>query len=89
LIAESVKACEKRAIPYLVYSKFSYWKKQRDSLSDFKKHNGFGRIDIPRYHVPLTKVGSIALRIGLQHGLRNYVPESVVAALRQVRSRWR
>jgi hypothetical protein len=88
LIAESVKACAKRAIPYLVYSKFSYWRNQRDNLSDFKKRNGFERVDVPRYYVSLTNVGSIALRIGLQHGLRNHVPEPVVAALRRVRNRW-
>jgi hypothetical protein len=83
-----VKACERRAIPYLVYSKFSYFKSQRDSLSDFKARNGFRRIDVPRYYVPLTIVGRVALRIGLQHGLRERLPEPLVVALRRVRSKW-
>jgi hypothetical protein len=88
LIAESVKACEKRSIPYLVYSKFSYWKKQRDGLSDFKEHNGFRRFDVPRYYVPLTQRGRLALSLGLQHGVRGSVPEPVVAALRRFRDMW-
>jgi hypothetical protein len=85
LIAESVKACEKRALPYLVYSKFSYWKKQRDSLSDFKERNGFRRYDVPRYYVPLTRLGRFAFHLGLQHGVLDSVPEPVVATLRRFR----
>ena len=88
LIAESVKACEKRAIPYLVYSKFSYWKKQRDSLSDFKERNGFRRFDIPRYYVPLTRFGRFVFHLGLQHGVLDTVPEPAVAALRRFRDMW-
>lgn len=85
LIAESVKACEKRAIPHLVYSKFSYWKKQRDSLSDFKERNGFRRFDVPRYYVPLTRLGGYAIQLGLQHGIFGSIPEPVIAALRGFR----
>ncbi len=53
LIAHAVRACAERGISYLVYSHFAYGKKQRDSVSDFKEHNGFQRFDIPRYYVPL------------------------------------
>src|SRR5206468_9311057 len=41
LIAQAVRSCAERGIPFLVYSNFAYGKKQRDSLSDFKQHNGF------------------------------------------------
>jgi hypothetical protein len=88
LIAESVKACEQRAIPYLVYSKFSYWTKQRDSLSDFKERNGFRRVDVPRYYVPLTRIGRFALRTGLQHGVLRRIPQPVAGAIRRVRYMW-
>jgi hypothetical protein len=85
LVAEAVKACEKRAIPYLVYSKFSYWKKQRDTLAEFKERSGFRQFDVPRYYVPLTRFGGLALRLGLQHGVLGAVPEPVIAALRRIR----
>ncbi|HXF52632.1 MAG TPA: hypothetical protein VNK52_00780 [Hyphomicrobiaceae bacterium] len=88
LIAESVRACERRAVPYLVYSKFSYWKKQRDSLSDFKERNGFRRYDIPRYYIPLTHRGRLALNLGLQHGLYGGIPDPLVAMMRQFREAW-
>jgi hypothetical protein len=71
-----------------VYSNFAYGKKQRDSLSDFKENNGFQRIELPRYYVPLTAVGRLALRLGMHHNLIDRVPESVGAKLRDYRNRW-
>jgi hypothetical protein len=88
LIAQAVRSCADRGIPYLVYSQFSYGKKQRDSLSDFKEANGFRRIDLPRYYVPLTVTGRLALRLGLHHGLAERIPESVQARLRTLRTMW-
>jgi len=88
LIAESVRVCQRRAVPYLVYSKFSYWKKQRDSLSDFKERNGFRRYDVPRYYVPVTWLGKAALSLRLHHGLLGSIPEPVVVGLRRVRDTW-
>ena len=48
LIAQAVRSCADRGIGHLVYSQFSYGRKERDGLSDFKQHNGFQRIDLPR-----------------------------------------
>src|SRR5207245_1160330 len=36
LVAQAVRACADRQIPYLVYSSFSYGKKRKSSLTDFK-----------------------------------------------------
>jgi hypothetical protein len=60
LVAESVRACAERGTGYLVYSHFAYGRKDRDGLSDFKQHNGFQRIDLPRYYVPFTALGRLA-----------------------------
>jgi len=88
LIAQAVRSCADRGIPYLVYAKFSYGRKQRDSLSDFKQHNGFRRIEVPRYYVPLTLAGRMVLRLGLHHPLVDHIPEPVKAKLRKIRSLW-
>ena len=88
LIAEAVKACEKHALPYLVYSKFSYGNKAPDSLSDFKARNGFTRLEVPRYYVPLTRWGALAFRLGLQHGVRSRIPQPAADALRRYRDMW-
>jgi hypothetical protein len=88
LIAQAVRSCADRKIPYLVYAKFSYGRKQRDSLSDFKEHNGFQRIELPRYYVPLTLRGRMALRLGMHRRLVDRIPEPVLAQLRRFRTRW-
>lgn len=88
LIAEAVRRCASKGIPYIVYSKFAYGAKQRDSLSDFKENNGFQRIELPRYYVPITRVGAIALRLRLHHSTLEYVPEAVLNKLREFRNTW-
>lgn len=85
LIAQAVRSCANRGISYLVYESFSYGKKEGDSLSHFKEVNGFGRVDLPRYYVPLTRVGAVALRFGLHRRLADHLPESVAAKLRALR----
>jgi hypothetical protein len=88
LIAHAVKACADRCIPYLVYSNFAYGNKKSDSLSDFKERNGFQRVNVPRYYVPLTGRGELALRMGLHRKLIERLPESVIAKLREYRANW-
>lgn len=88
LVAHAVKACAERNIPYFVYANFSYGKKQRDSLADFKQGNGFQRIEIPRYYVPMTLRGRAALALGFHHRLAERLPESVLNKIRDLRGRW-
>jgi hypothetical protein len=88
LIAEAVRCCAERGIRYLVYQQFSYGNRPPDSLSHFKEINGFERRDIPRYYVPLTGLGSIALRLGLHHRLSERLPEKAANKLRELRSAW-
>jgi hypothetical protein len=85
LIARAVQICAERNIPFLVYSNFSYGKRNRDSLSDFKERNAFQRVNLPRYYVPLTPVGHMALRLGVHKKISERIPEWMVIKLRQVR----
>ena len=88
LIAQAVRSCADRGISYLWYANMSYGKKQPDGLADFKRHNGFQEIELPRYYVPLTFAGRIALRLGLHHGTANLIPEPVAATYRRIRRQW-
>ena len=88
LLSESVRACANRGIANLVYSNFAYGKKQRDTLSDFKVSNGFRRVDLPRYYVPLTALGSMAFRLGFHHSLHDHVPATWLAKFRELRTAW-
>lgn len=88
LIAESVRSCAKRGIRYLLYQNFTYGTKQPDSLTKFKEVNGFQRVDVPRYYVPLTQMGRIALTLCLHHSLSELIPESIASKLRDWRKMW-
>jgi len=88
LVAEAVRSCADRGISFLVYSNFAYGNKQRSTLSDFKERSGFERVDVPRYYVPLSPLGSIALRAGLHHRLSSRIPEPITAKLRELRENW-
>jgi hypothetical protein len=88
IIAQAVRSCAERGIGYLVYSSFAYGKKQRDSLSDFKERNGFRRMDVPRYYVPLTSIGCVALRLRLHHRIADFFPEPVLTTIREIRRSW-
>lgn len=83
LIAKAVEACADRKIPSLVYA---LW--PRGPLREFKKHNGFKCVNLPRYYVPVSAKGQLALKLGLHHDLIDYLPEKAIPFLRDVRSRF-
>jgi hypothetical protein len=86
LVARAVRVCAERGISYLVYENFSYGKKSGDSLSHFKEVNGFNRMDLPRYYIPLTALGKIAIQVGLHHRLIDRIPEPILSRLRGLRT---
>jgi hypothetical protein len=88
LIAQAVRYCAEQKISYLVYEHFTYGQKTGDSLSHFKEVNGFQRVDLPRYYVPLTPIGSLALRFQLHHRFIDRIPESIAVKFRDLRKAW-
>ena len=83
LLAKAVERCAQKGLPYLVYA---LW--LDDSLGDFKRSNGFQRFDLPRFFVPLTKKGKLALKLGLHRGWKEGVPKPIKKALRKLRRGW-
>lgn len=85
LIAQAVKSCADRGIGNLVYANYAYGNKHQDSLREFKERNGFERVDVPRYFVPLTLLGRVALRMSFHHRLADRIPIPVAEKLRELR----
>ena len=83
LIAKAVELCEEQKLPYLIYL---FW--TDDSLAEFKRRCGFEPVKVPRYYVPLTLKGQLALACGLHHGWKALVPRGMKARLKALRSRW-
>jgi hypothetical protein len=88
LVSHSVRGCAERGISYLVYQRFSYGKKQADGIMRFKEVNGFKQFDLPRYYVPLTSLGKVALQLGLHRRLADRLPEGIAGKLREFRNTW-
>ncbi len=88
LIAQAVRSCAERGISYLWYANMSYGNKRDYGNADFKRHNGFQKIELPRYYVPLTLAGRMALRLGLHHSMADWIPEPVAATYRRIRRQW-
>lgn len=70
LIAKAVELCAERKISYLHYGLWS----ATGNLALFKRNHAFERHDVPRYFVPLTMKGQLALKLGLHHKLTDYLP---------------
>jgi hypothetical protein len=83
LLAKAVERCAEKGFQYLVYA---YW--LDDSLGDFKRSNGFQKFDLPRYFVPLTGKGKLALKLGLHRGWKEAVPKQIKKALKKLRRGW-
>ena len=83
LIAKAVQICGEKRIPYLVYG---FW--SRGSLGDFKRHNGFEKIEVPRYYIPLTIIGVIGLKLHLHHGVAGILPEKAMLGLIELRNKY-
>jgi hypothetical protein len=83
LIAKAVELCEKKGLPYLVYL---FW--SGDSLAEFKRRCGFEKVSVPRYFVPLTQKGKLALKLRLHRGWKQLLPKELTKSLKKLRSRW-
>lgn len=83
LVAKAVEICDRKRIPYLVYLGWG-----RGTLAEFKRRNGFEKINLPRYYIPLTIKGKIALKCNLHHGAAGILPERSKDLLINLRKKW-
>jgi hypothetical protein len=87
LIAAAVKRCEARGLKYLVYGNYRYGAKGDDSLSEFKRRNGFRELEYSRLYVPLNGLGRFIVAAGLHKGFGALLPRQVAVAARSIRAR--
>jgi hypothetical protein len=87
LIAKAVEVCEAKRLSYLAYGRYVY-NDVPDSLTEFKRRNGFEEMRLPRYYVPLTAQGRIALALDLHRPIASRLPATLRAHLLRLRSAW-
>ena len=83
LIAKAVELCATNRLPYLVYL---YW--GDNFLAEFKRRCGFEKTRLPRYFVPLTPKGKLALKLGFHRGWKQLVPKQLKTPLKALSARW-
>lgn len=86
MIAKAVEACEARGVSWLVYSKFTFGNKRLSPLAEFKRRNGFEEVRFPRYFVPLTAKGELAVKLKWHRGLLGLLPAGVIDLLLRARA---
>jgi hypothetical protein len=74
LLAKSIEICAQSGISQLIYGQHVYDNKIDSSITEFKNRNGFKQVLLPRYYIPLTKKGRIALSLRLHHGFKQKLP---------------
>jgi len=80
LIAKAIQVCEERGKTHLVYGNYIY-QDSNSSLTEFKRRNGFQQILVPRYYIPLTRKGKLALALKLHHGIKEVLPKRLLRVL--------
>ena len=85
LLAHTVELCERKAISFLIYGKYTYGTKRSSSLTEFKRRNGFDEVRFPRYFVPLNTKGQFAIRSGLHLEVADLIPGPVNDFLLKIR----
>jgi hypothetical protein len=87
LIAKAVEVCAGAGMSHLVYGQYVY-NDINSSLTEFKSLNGFEPILVPRYFIPLTWRGEVAMKLGLHRGFAQRLPKPLLAELLRWRRRW-
>ncbi len=83
LIAKAVEVCVENRVPFLTYTTW-----RRGDHGHFQHLNGFEKVNVPRYYVPLTTRGELCLKLRMHRGIVGVLPESVLTVLLDARRKW-
>jgi GNAT acetyltransferase-like protein len=88
LITKVIERCEQKGASFVTYGKMRYGNQSMTSLMEFKQRHGFQEIVVPRYYVPLSIKGAVALRLRLHRDLNGILPSSFVRFGTSLRDQW-
>ena len=86
LIARAAEICHQKGLKYLTYGKFTYGRKTDSSMAEFKRRLGYEQMEFPRYYVPLSLRGRIALKLGAHRGWLALLPPKLINHLLKIRT---
>ena len=88
LIAKAVEVCVAKGMSHLMYCKYVYDANEGSLLTDFKRRNGFERVEFPQYYVPLTLKGKIAIMFRAHRGIKGMLPKPILSLALHLRARY-
>jgi acetyltransferase (GNAT) family protein len=88
LLARTVELCENKGISYLIYGKYVYDRNEKSPFTEFKRRNGFEEVRYPRYYLPLSAKGMLAIKLGLHKGAKELIPLRVLNLLKSLRAQF-
>lgn len=76
LIAKAVEVSASKGVKWMMYDKMGDFRHGPSclSLEKFKRSNGFRRFQLTRYHIPITRKGALAVRLGLHKEMKETLP---------------
>jgi hypothetical protein len=86
LMAKAVEVSCEKGMSHLLYGRYAYGNKTSSPLTEFKRRNGFEKVLLPRYYIPLTFKGRIILKLNLHRGLLNLLPGGLLDFLVRLRA---
>ena len=88
LMKAVVDICFEKGLTHLTYGYFHHGNKRDESITLFKIRHGFEEALVPRYYVPITMRGRLAIALGLHRGVIGVLPDSVLKAALRIRTLW-
>ncbi len=88
LIAKAVEIAAAKAKSHLIYCNYTYGRGNNSPLTEFKRRNGFEKLCVPQYYLPLTQRGKVAMDFGLHRGIREVLPDRLVTPLLKLRAKY-
>jgi hypothetical protein len=71
LVAKALEVCTQKQVKHVMYGRMG----NHPSLDRFKESNGFSKLTLTRYYMPLTRRGRIAVKLGLHRELKDALPQ--------------
>ena len=87
LLTKAVEVCSQRGMTHFIYGQYFYGNKGHTPITEFKRRNGFEHIKNPRYFVPLTAKGKLAIATKLHLGAKNLIPRRLATFLLDARAK--
>lgn len=73
LVAKTIDLCASKHIEWIMYGRIG----NHPSLDNFKQNNGFQKLTLTRYYIPLTRKGRMAIKLKLHREVKDVLPQSM------------